>query len=522
MNNNTIGFSNFRRFESFPEMTLGGVTILVGGNNAGKSTLVKAILLMRDFLKSRIEGMTNSKMFEPQFRFDTEHVNIGEFYRAFCRQSSHEKDTISFIMRIGNFRFVVDIRGERKSGIIPQVSKIVVSDSEKGASFTFDFIKKQIYASFDISEEKEAKLKEWQSIVFKIGELNTVLFDSTNVDEISRLKSEIANLEKQADELAQKNDLGNEGIAVGDFPLLTEDSIGKLLMPELINCFIRYAESGTLGDKNSKSYKVQEANKDFLRGKTALIKSISNDVKKVINVQAIEYIYAHSVNLNALYANCANSEDYMKRIIHEFYTSRISLGDKEFEFIEQWLQDFKIGNSLKVIKIERDNAYYISIYDEDNPEETGGIDLADKGMGTIQLVILLLRIATLIHNFKGQQLTILLEEPEQNLHPKLQSQLANLVYNVNKEFGVRFVIETHSEYLIRKTQVIVADNNYGNEHELKTNNPFRVYYLPYDDAPYEMDYALSGRFINKFGEGFFDEAGKSNLITLRKEKELQR
>ena len=239
-------------------------------------------------------------------------------------------------------------------------------------------------------------------------------------------------------------------------------------------------------------------------------------------MQAIEYIYAHSVNLNALYANCANSEDYMKRIIHEFYTSRISLGDKEFEFIEQWLQDFKIGNSLKVIKIERDNAYYISIYDEDNPEETGGIDLADKGMGTIQLVILLLRIATLIHNFKGQQLTILLEEPEQNLHPKLQSQLANLVYNVNKEFGVRFVIETHSEYLIRKTQVIVADNNYGNEHELKTNNPFRVYYLPYDDAPYEMDYALSGRFINKFGEGFFDEAGKSNLITLRKEKELQR
>ena len=518
MNNNTIGFSNFRRFIDFPEMTLGGITILVGENNAGKSTLVKAMLLMRDFLKSRIEGMTNSKMFEPQFRFDTEHVNIGEFYRAFCRQSSPEKDTISFIMRIGNFRFGVDIRGERKSGIIPQVSKIVVSDSEKGASFTFDFIKKQIYASFDISEEKEAKLKEWQSIVFKIGELNTVLFDSTNVDEISRLKSEIANLEKQADELAQKNDLGNEGIAVGDFPQLTEDSIGKLLIPELINCFIRYAESGT--PKSSESYKIQEANKEFLRGKNAVIKSISKEIEKEINKQKIEYIYAHSVNQNALYANCANSEDYMKRIIHEFYTSRISPGDVEFEFVENWLKEFKIGYSFYVIKIERDDAYYITIFDD--KQDKRGIDLADKGMGTIQVVVLLLRIATLIRKFKGQQLTILLEEPEQNLHPKLQSKLADVVHRVNKYFGVRFVIETHSEYLVRKTQVIVADNNYENEQELKSNNPFCVYYLPYDDAPYEMDYALSGRFINKFGEGFFDEAGKSNLITLRKEKELQR
>ena len=59
--NNTIGFSNFRRFTNFPEIELGDITILVGGNNAGKSTLVKAMLLMRDFLKSRIEGVDNSK-----------------------------------------------------------------------------------------------------------------------------------------------------------------------------------------------------------------------------------------------------------------------------------------------------------------------------------------------------------------------------------------------------------------------------------------------------------------------------
>ena len=129
----TIGFTNFRRFTNFPEIDLGEITILVGGNNAGKSTLVKAMLLMRDFLKSRIERVedTNNifKTFtRPHFSFDTEHVNVGDFYRAFCRQSPQKEDTISFTMKIEQFRFVVKISGERKPGVIPQVSLIAVSD----------------------------------------------------------------------------------------------------------------------------------------------------------------------------------------------------------------------------------------------------------------------------------------------------------------------------------------------------------------------------------------------------------
>ena len=49
--NNKIGFSNFRKFADFPEIDLGDITILVGGNNSGKSTLVKAFLLCVDNLR---------------------------------------------------------------------------------------------------------------------------------------------------------------------------------------------------------------------------------------------------------------------------------------------------------------------------------------------------------------------------------------------------------------------------------------------------------------------------------------
>ena len=531
---NTIGFTNFRRFISFPEMELGDITILVGGNNAGKSTLVKAMLLMRDFIKNRIESVATTsnlfKSFVPDFSFDTEHVNVGDFYRAFCRQSPRQEDEISFTMKIDKFRFIVKIRGERKPGIIPLVSMIAVSDEERNISFTFDFTKGQMTAEFAYDREtRSVALNDEKFLYGVIQNLKKELSNSKNLDEIANLKLEIEKYEKAYDSATSQLYIAFSHTITIDMSSFVGDNIGNLVIPELINGFINYAETGTLGDKRSKVYKDEEANKNLLRGKVSVIKAFSEEVGNVINRQTIEYIYAHSVSQTPFYANCAASSDYTKRTIHEFYNSRISSGDEEYIMIEEWLSQLKIGKSLKVIPYNGDN-YRIVVFDNDNPEISGekrkgypgGIDLADKGMGTIQLVMLLLRLATLIRKFKGQQLTILLEEPEQNLHPALQSKLADLVYSLNKGFGINFVIETHSEYLIRKSQVIVADCDFKDEDQLNSQNPFRVFYIPSDDtSPYEMIYTRSGRFVNKFGEGFFDEAGKSNLITLRKEKEIK-
>ena len=152
------------------------------------------------------------------------------------------------------------------------------------------------------------------------------------------------------------------------------------------------------------------------------------------------------------------------------------------------------------------------------------VNLADKGMGSIQLMILLLRLATILREYEPQNIvaleesdqlrypTIIIEEPEQNLHPKVQSQLADLFLYLNKEYHCKFVVETHSEYLIRKTQVLVAREGYEDEASMKNNNPFKVYYFDgenKDKSYYSMEYRTDGKFSNEFGTGFFDTA--SNL-----------
>lgn len=143
------------------------------------------------------------------------------------------------------------------------------------------------------------------------------------------------------------------------------------------------------------------------------------------------------------------------------------------------------------------------------------IPLADKGMGSIQAMLLILRLAVVIFKKQsndrlnniskpeeGKPYIVIIEEPELNLHPALQSKLADLFHNVFDIYKIRLIIETHSEYLIRKTQILVKTK----EYEIQPNeNPLAVLYFDKDLKQWNMGYREDGRFKELFGEGFFNE-----------------
>ena len=52
------------------------------------------------------------------------------------------------------------------------------------------------------------------------------------------------------------------------------------------------------------------------------------------------------------------------------------------------------------------------------------------------------------------------------------------------------------------------------------NRPFAVYYIDRGGHSYELVYQESGRFENSFGPGFFDEASRSSLEILKREKRM--
>jgi predicted ATPase len=82
-----------------------------------------------------------------------------------------------------------------------------------------------------------------------------------------------------------------------------------------------------------------------------------------------------------------------------------------------------------------------------------------------------------------------------------------MLYEAYQQFGIRFIIETHSEYLLRKSQNIVLLNQ-SNSNSQVSENPFGVYYFNGDKEPYQMRYRNDGKFDRKFGSGFFDESDR--------------
>jgi hypothetical protein len=143
--------------------------------------------------------------------------------------------------------------------------------------------------------------------------------------------------------------------------------------------------------------------------------------------------------------------------------------------------------------------------------KTHRLSLADVGYGTTPLVSMLVRIELMICEYLQKEDTkgvLFIEEPESNLHPNLQATLAEMFADAITNYPIKFVLETHSEYLIRKLQTIVATKNVSADD-------ISIYYMANPDAKKrainepqikQIKIKETGGLTAKFGTGFFDES----------------
>ncbi len=190
---------------------------------------------------------------------------------------------------------------------------------------------------------------------------------------------------------------------------------------------------------------------------------------------------------------------------------------KYHQFVSNWLKKMDIGEDFVIEQDLTDKSCKFTIIKSDGSQT----DLCYMGSGTIHFVGLCLSLLNFIDENAGNSYTstLLIEEPEQNLHPMFQSHMANFLLsisnlaneicknrNCDNPNGIKIVVETHSEYIIGRSQVICKACYKRNEP-----NPYRVYYFPSgsqqsDTKPYDMIYHSNGKFEREFGPGFTDES----------------
>lgn len=266
---------------------------------------------------------------------------------------------------------------------------------------------------------------------------------------------------------------------------------------------------------------------------------------------SMAYVPTSLVNVKRLYA--LDSKDDFTYLLKQYleekrkYSGGSSWEKTPFSpgmFINKWIKEFKIGDSISIDADPEGLGVYLRLHS--SPEDKKGSLLAEQGYGITQLFVILLRIEIAImkskrevvnkdpydmgcpsHYWKNDsdltkvelsESTIAIEEPEVHLHPNFQSMLADMFFDAYFNYNVHFIIETHSEYLIRKLQTLIAKEEVSNSDVSiiyvydKVNRP--------DTEPQvkRINVSNKGMLLGRFGEGFFDEADELSLNLLMQQR----
>jgi predicted ATPase len=574
-----LSLGNFKVFKEKMNFEFSPLTILTGGNNVGKSSVLKALLLIADNAKK-------TQFLDLDFSGDKH--NLDTFDYTINKNADSDVMEIGFELsqsnefRFSNYKtFKLSLSYKKNKNICNVKSYTVSRNNEELFSIRIDEKDKhQFYVN----------IREYQGGENDIDFVNEPLIDEL-LNNLPKIEKE--NFKKKiAKELVDY--LSFLKINKSDWDYWHSiNSFGEYSKPfenatysDLINIFFKANifsdEQGRLFKTIdnlpiiktiSESYKI-DTNRiinDILSPSKSdifyIFEDFLTDIHKPISSQVeLDYISSFRANSKRLYSNQHQGTEFNELLL-EIHKTKFSKETKQF--IQDWLKAFGIGDDIHF-------TWFKGVATEVKIEKNGQlIDLVDLGFGITQLIPIILKIALIVEkrkyfhkaedyldraiqknkfvfnsdgsirikNLKNDYDTILeddeqfknktykrnelfdyhvvlLEEPETNLHPNFQSKLADFLLDASKRFNIQFIIETHSEYLIRKLQYLVATKEtYPKDIALYYfNDPENI--PQGEEQVKKIEFLEDGNLSENFGNGFFDEADNLaiDLFNLNRKK----
>lgn len=545
------------------EFELNDINIFLGANNTGKSSVFRVLELLQNSLNIYKQYGIDLN-FERTKLSNIKNVNTDElitfklpflFLGAKTLELQYQKQGALMLLNLKD-KDVSIIRMEGSSCMINFEKIIQYLDDEfilkkaGGAESQnrFNFIESNTerenpnrsastLVEKDLKSKKELLEKNWKNSFLQIGNKN-------------KINDYLFSISSHETKLMQSLSTFLDGKEDFNYQI---DSNSRRYSHSIVNIFIFLSALEVLTDKKQLSYSYDDnefdengewidcetRTVDFLAGNRD-IPIFSERFRYLLDVirlsfekgfldliellDNISYLSAIRLSIVSPYIVDTNNE-----ILNELSQLFSNATKEQKEFINYWLQKLQLGK----IDIEKATLVGLEIkvlvfykFENHNINTKKAFTLNKLSTGTLQVIMLLMKIS-----LSKSQSIICIEEPEVNLHPRLQTIIADILQDANKKFKMKFIIETHNEYMLSRFQNLIAEEKINIEKlsihyfQTSTNLKPQVVHIPiteggiidysiiYDDEYYPQGYNLHLSLLNKRRERFFETFERTkNLV----------
>ena len=509
-----ISFQNYKAFDE-GEIKLKPITILLGANSVGKSSIINLLLMLQQ--------TANSSNYKSALRLHGENVSMGE-----CENIFRNKDTSKNI--IVDFEFKSDalkelLRKELFNDFINQIvqpiqflSRFPEEEVKKTVNIEFNqFINKHREIDEKIYRSKETfiKLTEaietfYNNIEANRKQLDIIRYYVKRGDKQNL--NEKKSLEKMYDFLSEikkiKDDVFNLSFECCSVKSNKEDVV------KINNVLLKINDKHILNlkfelNKNNSAYNNIVISSDFSDGELLDDKAKKDFLKSInYNSTIFSWVTHYNRNRDFFFRNIDNEEysvitqiitqiieqsiasvkeQFTKELVN--HVSPLRAHPKRYYFLDKaninTVLDTLDGNSLT--EILKENATVKSkvntwlktfglhvdvstlqdvIHKLKIQQYALDLDITDVGFGISQI------LPVIVQGFLSFDNSLtMIEQPEIHLHPKMQADLADLFIDIVNGTPVKnslfkkqssipnkyLLIETHSEYLLRRLRRRISE-----------------------------------------------------------------